>query len=81
MGTYISFLIRLWREDDPGPEASAAGWKAQVEHIQSGRHWTFQTLEEALVFLRPQVKDPDALSSPIVESEGDSAGSPQSSET
>ena len=55
MGTYVSFLIRLWREDDPDPGAPAAGWKAQVEHIQSGQRWTFQTLEEMLAFLRRQV--------------------------
>ncbi len=74
MGAYVSFLIRLWREDDPDPEAPAADWKAQVEHIQSGRQWTFRTVEETLAFLHRQVKDPDTLSPPTVETERDSAG-------
>jgi len=55
MGAYVSFLIRLWREDDLDPTAPAAEWKAQVEHIQSGRQWTFRTVEEMLAFLRRQV--------------------------
>jgi hypothetical protein len=78
MGAYVSFLIRLWREDDPDPGAPAARWRAQVEHIQSGRQWTFQTVEGTLAFLRRQVKDSDALSPPIVETRRDPAGGSQS---
>ena len=63
MGTYISFLVRLWREKDPISEASALQWKAQVEHIQTGRRWTFDTLEETLAFLRRRVAAEDGFGS------------------
>jgi hypothetical protein len=59
--TYISFLIRLWREESPElPEATAA-WEGEVEHIQSGRRWTFDTLDELLSFLRRQAEDSEVL--------------------
>ena len=50
--TYVSFLIRLWREETPEVLEQAAGWQGEVEHIQSGRRWTFSTLDELLGFLR-----------------------------
>jgi hypothetical protein len=50
--TYISFLVRLWRE--PGQESAAPpdDWHSEVECIQTGQRWTFTTLDELLDFLR-----------------------------
>jgi hypothetical protein len=59
--TYLSFLIRLWCEPDESP-ARVAGWRGEVEHIQSGHHWTFDTLDEMLSFLRRQASDLKMLS-------------------
>lgn len=53
---YMSFLVRLWYE--PGQEAPALPieWHSEIECIQTGRRWAFDTLEELLDFLRRQVK-------------------------
>ena len=58
--TYASFLVRLWREGDAELPAPAADWQGEVEHIQSGRRWTFSTLEELLDFLQRPAKAPEA---------------------
>jgi hypothetical protein len=51
--TYVSFLVRLWRED--GLDEQAAGWQGEVEQIQTGQRWQFDSLEEILKHLRHQV--------------------------
>lgn len=53
--TYVSFLVRLWRETSPEFPEPATDWHGEVEHIQSGRRWTFDALDETLSFLRRQV--------------------------
>ena len=65
--TYISFLIRLWREGIPEPSEPAAAWQGEVEHIQSGRRWMFGSLDELLIFLRRQAEDPEVLGQPAGE--------------
>jgi hypothetical protein len=55
---YASFLIRLWREANPDPYAPPAGWRGEMEHIQSGQSWTFDNLDEMLIFLRRQAEGP-----------------------
>lgn len=57
---YTSFLIRLWREVNPDLHAPPAEWHGEVEHIQSGRRWAFNTLDEVLGFLRRQAEGPEA---------------------
>lgn len=52
---YISFLVRLWRQPRRQPQELAAAWQGEVEHIQTGRCSTFDTLDELLDFLRRQV--------------------------
>ena len=52
---YKSFLIRLWCEANL--RAFPEEWRGEVEHIQSGRRWSFSTLDELLDFLRRQTKD------------------------
>ncbi len=64
---YVSFLIRMWREQNPGQPESAADWHSEIEHIQSGRRWVFNTLDELLVFLRQQAENPDVLRPPVSE--------------
>jgi hypothetical protein len=57
--TYMSFLIRLWREED-GEEANVAhspGWQGEVEHIQSGQRWNVENLQEMLDLLRHHTDD------------------------
>jgi hypothetical protein len=59
--TYISFVVRMWRDKtDPSAEPRI-DWRSEVEHIQSGQRWTFNTLDELLDFLRQWMEDPDAL--------------------
>lgn len=56
---YASFLIRLWREAGDNATAPLTDWRSEVEHIQSGRRWTFGTLDELLDFLRQQLQEPE----------------------
>lgn len=45
---YSSFLIRLWRKANA--DSSPAGeWSGEVEHIQTGRCWTLETVEALYV--------------------------------
>lgn len=54
--TYVSFLVRLWRELRPEMPELPAGWHSEVECIQTGQRWTFTTLDELLDFLRRWVE-------------------------
>ena len=60
--TYLSFLVRLWHEPNTESPVQPTRWKSEVEHIQSGQRWTFETLDEVLNFLRQQVPDPEISS-------------------
>lgn len=55
---YASFLIRLWREVDQDPSVARCGWHSEVEHIQTGERWSFDTLEALLDFLHREATDP-----------------------
>ena len=57
---YVSFLVRMWREEDPERPGRFGDWQGEVEHIQSGRHWTFVRLEEMLDFLRRRTEETGA---------------------
>jgi hypothetical protein len=57
---YTSYLLRLWREE----RAEAVAWHSQVDHIQSGRRWSFDTLEQLLDFLRGQTEHQAARDPP-----------------
>ncbi len=61
---YASFLLRLWRED-PGCGAPQE-WHGEIEHIQTGQHWTFRSLNEVLAFLCRLEEDLGALEPPPV---------------
>lgn len=53
---YAYFLVRLWREEDPEQPGRFGNWQGEVEHIQTGRRWTFARLDE-LGFLRRLEED------------------------
>ena len=57
---YVSFLVRMWREEDPEQPGRFGDWQGEVEHIQSGRQWSFVRLEELLEFLRRQTEETGA---------------------
>jgi hypothetical protein len=52
---YASLLIRLWREGNPERASTSINWHSEVEHLQTGDCWSFQTLDELLGFLREEV--------------------------
>jgi hypothetical protein len=55
---YISFLVRLWREQHS--EQIDADWHGEIEHIHSGACWCFDTLGAALHFLERAAEEPGA---------------------
>jgi hypothetical protein len=56
---YASFLVRLWREDDPGRPGRLGDWQGEVEHIQSGQQWRLACGEELLAFLQRRKEEAD----------------------
>lgn len=57
--TYMSFLIRLWHERSQEAPAPPIEWHSEIECIQTGQRWTFDTLEELLNFLHRHAKQVD----------------------
>lgn len=53
--------LRIRQEHSPDVPQTDVEWHGEVEHIQSGAQWTFQTLDELLGFLRRVAEDPEAL--------------------
>ena len=53
---YASFLIRLWCEDGEDDAALPGAWRAEVEHIQSGRLRAFDDVDGALSYVRRQAR-------------------------
>lgn len=49
---YASFLIRVWREEHADAAGTVGDWQSEVEHIQSGKRWAFESMDELLDFLR-----------------------------
>lgn len=49
--TYLSFLLRLWRDERDG----AFIWRASLESAQTREQHTFATLDELITFLRERV--------------------------
>lgn len=58
---YASFLVRLWRATGEDTTQAPTGWQSEVEHIQSGQRWTFQSLEDLQEFLRQETEHPEIL--------------------
>lgn len=45
---YVSFMVRLWRDDQAQPQDC---WHSEVEHVQTGERWQFDDLKQSLHFL------------------------------
>jgi hypothetical protein len=60
---YASFLVRLWRETAADARPPTADWHGEVEHIQTGERWPFDTLGELLNLLRQGTEDPEIIRS------------------
>jgi hypothetical protein len=58
---YASFLVRLWRKEEPELAEATGDWQGEVEHIQSGQRWSFDMLEELLSVLRRQAEGPSPV--------------------
>jgi hypothetical protein len=52
---YISFLVRLWHEQDS--KVCSSNWRAEVEHIQTGKYWEFNNIDDLFFFLRQRVNE------------------------
>lgn len=59
--TYLSFLIRMWREEVGNHNVQAPEWRGEVEHIQSGQVLRFYSLSELFDYLREQASQPAEL--------------------
>jgi hypothetical protein len=54
---YVSYLLRLWRENDEGQNAHSATrqiWRASLESSRTGELWGFASLRDLFAFLRRQ---------------------------
>jgi hypothetical protein len=54
---YVSFLLRLWRENDEVQNDHSATqpiWRATLESSRTGELWGFASLRELFAFLRRQ---------------------------
>jgi hypothetical protein len=62
---YASFLVRLWREETADLSQQSTNWESEVEHIQTGDRWEFDTLDQMLAFLRREVGGAGTLSTVV----------------
>ena len=44
-----------------GAVGSGGDWHSEVEHIQSGQRWTFNTMDDLLDFLRREAEEPEVV--------------------
>ncbi len=58
---YASFLVRLWRLPGLNGSGTSARWQSEVEHIQSGKTWSFNTLEDLCAFFTQQAECTEGL--------------------
>jgi len=58
---YASFLVRLWRLPGQNGNGISTRWQSEVEHIQSGKSWRFNTLEELSTFLQQSSLEGEGL--------------------
>jgi hypothetical protein len=49
-------MVRIWRLTNGGGEEEATSWLGEIEHLQSGEHWSFETLDELPELLRRQAE-------------------------
>jgi hypothetical protein len=51
---YASFIVRVWRKVNSAVEDAPYQWLGEIEHLQSGRRWKFETLDDVPELLRRQ---------------------------
>lgn len=54
---YLSYLLRLWREDSDGETA----WRASLESVQAPERIYFQSLDELVTYLRKGTAGPSGI--------------------
>ncbi len=62
--TYLSLLVRMWHEEDSKAAATPGDWHSEVEHIQSGQQWKFETLNDLVNFVYSLAHNPAMLANP-----------------
>ena len=55
--SYASFMVRIWRRVNSAAEGDPCRWLGEIEHLQSGQHWRFDTLDELPELLRRQAEE------------------------
>ncbi len=50
--TYLSYLLRLWREE----RGEKIVWRASLESVQTGEKRSFGTIDDLFRFLREQTE-------------------------
>jgi len=58
---YASFIIRIWRISGSQMNLESFEWQSEVEHIQSGNTWTFNSFEQLEAFIRQQFEHAELL--------------------
>jgi len=58
---YASFIVRIWRISDSQMKLDSFEWQSKVEHIQSGKTWTFNSLAQLEAFIRQELEYPELL--------------------
>ena len=53
---YASFMLRIWRQVNGEVTGDARDWLGEIEHLQSGQHERFDTLDEVPDLIRRQVE-------------------------
>ncbi|GIK40896.1 MAG: hypothetical protein BroJett011_47290 [Chloroflexota bacterium] len=60
---YKSFLLRLWQEGEAEPSAA---WRGEVESIQTGQKWQFDSLTTVFELLQTTIlEEPTPPSSQV----------------
>lgn len=58
---YVSLLIRLWREEKEDMSITDSDWRSEVEYVQQGWRWQFDTLDELFNFIQQHLKSVDDI--------------------
>lgn len=58
---YASLFVRLWKVFELSGGAVSTVWQSEVEHVQSGKSWVFNSMEGLVAFLQQLPEDQDDL--------------------
>lgn len=54
---YASYMVRIWRRVNDVEEGRTCTWLGEIEHLQSGQHWSFDALDEVPELLRRSAEE------------------------